>query len=141
MEGWLLGVLLTIVSAAGSTTGLILQKMAHVKEEENRNIQNISNVDEVVENTTTTELQDNNDNDVKKCFGMPCNKYFIAGFIMLVFVPLPFDFIALANAGQSIILPVGTGCTVIFGQILGKYISYIYIYFHIEYRLKRPKRN
>ena len=37
MEGWLLGVLLTIISAAGSTTGLILQKMAHVKEEENRN--------------------------------------------------------------------------------------------------------
>ena len=90
MEGWLLGVLLTIVSAAGSTTGLILQKMAHVKEEENRNIQNISNVDEVVENTTTTGLQDNNDNDVKKCFGMPCNKYFIAGFIMLVFVPSKF---------------------------------------------------
>ena len=56
MEGWLLGVLLTIVSAAGSTTGLILQKMAHVKEEENRNIQNISNVDEVVENTTRQSI-------------------------------------------------------------------------------------
>ena len=98
-------------------------------------------------NSASFFTSENFDNDVKNCFGMPCNKYFIAGFIMLVFVPLPFDFIALANAGQSIILPVGTGCTVIFGQILGKYISYIYICFHIEYRfqffsfnLKRPKK-
>ena len=91
MEKWLFGVLLTIISAAGSTTGLILQKMAHVKEEEQPGA---------------------------KYFGIPCNKYFIAGFIMLVLVPLPFDFLALANAGQSIVLPVGTGCTVVFGQIL-----------------------
>ena len=50
--------------------------------------------------------------------GIPCNKYFIAGFIMLVVVPLPLDLVALANAGQSLILAVGTGCTVIFGQIV-----------------------
>ena len=35
MEGWLVSsVLLTIVSAAGSTCGLILQKIAHLREQE-----------------------------------------------------------------------------------------------------------
>jgi hypothetical protein len=98
MEGWVIGVLLTIVSAAGSTSGLILQKIAH----------------KIEQKAVTAGKQ----SDTCKCFDIPCNKYFISGFIMLAFVPLPFDFIALANAGQSIILPVGTGCTVIFGQLL-----------------------
>ena len=98
MKGWVLGVLLTIVSAAGSTSGLILQKIAHTREQK--------------------AVKDGIKTNTLKCFDIPCNKYFIAGFIMLAFVPLPFDFVALANAGQSIILPVGTGCTVIFGQLL-----------------------
>ena len=98
MEGWLVGVLLTIVSAAGSTCGLILQKIAHLREQE---------AERLGKETKTFS-----------CFDIPCNKYFVAGFIMLALVPLPFDFIALANAGQSIVLPVGTGCTVIFGQLL-----------------------
>ena len=98
MEGWLVGVLLTIVSAAGSTCGLILQKIAHLREQEAKRL--------------------GKETKTFSCFDIPCNKYFIAGFIMLALVPLPFDFIALANAGQSIVLPVGTGCTVIFGQML-----------------------
>ena len=97
MEGWLVGVLLTIVSAAGSTCGLILQKIAHLREQEAKRL--------------------GKETKTFSCFDIPCNKYFIGGFIMLALVPLPFDFIALANAGQSI-LPVGTGCTVIFGQLL-----------------------
>ena len=32
MQRWVIGVLLTIFSAAGSTAGLILQKLAHVQE-------------------------------------------------------------------------------------------------------------
>ena len=82
MKGWVLGVLLTIVSAAGSTSGLILQKIAHTREQK--------------------AVKDGIKTNTLKCFDIPCNKYFIAGFIMLAFVPLPFDFVALANAGQSI---------------------------------------
>ena len=37
---------------------------------------------------------------------------------MLAFVPLPLDFIALSNAGQSLIIPVGTGMTIVWNQIL-----------------------
>ena len=103
MKGWVLGVLLTIVSAAGSTSGLILQKIAHTREQK--------------------AVKDGIKTNTLKCFDIPCNKYFIAGFIMLAFVPLPFDFVALANAGQSIILPVGTGCTVIFGQLSQRTLS------------------
>ena len=99
MEGWVIGVLLTMVSAAGSTAGLILQKIAH----------------KIEQNAVTEDKKFG----AYKCFDIPCNKYFVSGFIMLALVPVPFDFLALANAGQSIILPVGTGCTVIFGQLLG----------------------
>jgi len=53
-----------------------------------------------------------------KCLGIPCNVYFVFGFIILAFVPLPLDFIALSNAGQSLIIPVGTGMTIVWNQIL-----------------------
>ena len=121
MQQWIIGVLLTILSAAGSTTGLILQKVAHVKVQKSDGIDNAED-QEMHEQTGVdecpSELEPNKKRCPSKVFGIPCNKYFIAGFIMLVVVPLPLDLIALANAGQSLILAVGTGCTVIFGQIL-----------------------
>ena len=93
---WLVGVLLTIGSALISTCGLLLQKYAHMKQ---------------------TEREEQGET-YKVVLGIPCNGYFILGFLVLVFVPLPLDFIALSQAGQSLIVPVGTGCTVVFGQIL-----------------------
>ena len=93
---WVTGVTLTILSALISTLGLLLQKYAHIKQNEK------------VERGET----------YKVVLGIPCNIYFISGFLLLVFVPLPLDFIALAQAGQSLIVPVGTGCTVVFGQVL-----------------------
>ena len=40
MQRWIIGVLLTILSAAGSTAGLILQKLAHVKVQESEDSNN-----------------------------------------------------------------------------------------------------
>jgi hypothetical protein len=96
MESWIYGILFTLIAAFGSTTGLILQKIAHRVE------------------------QDNEKNGIPqtKWNGIPCNKYFIFGFIFLGVIPIPFEFLALMYAGQSLILPTGTGCTVVFGQML-----------------------
>jgi hypothetical protein len=96
---WLVGVLITIASAFFSTVGLLLQKYAHMKEA--RKLE-----------------QSNGAKGYKKCLGIPCNIYFVSGFFILTFVPLPLDFIALSNAGQSLIIPVGTGMTIIWSQIL-----------------------
>ena len=99
MEKWLIGVLVTIVSALFSTIGLLMQKYAHMKEAE------------LMEKSNGTK-------GYFKCCGIPCNIWFVAGFITLAFVPLPLDFIALSNAGQSLIIPVGTGMTIVWNQIL-----------------------
>ena len=96
MAPWLSGVLLTIMSAFVSTIGLLMQKYAHTKQQE----------------------MESQGKTYKVYFGIPCNAYFVGGFLVLVFLPLPLDFLALAQAGQSLIVPVGTGCTVVFGQIL-----------------------
>ena len=116
MQRWIIGVLLTILSAAGSTAGLILQKLAHVQESEDSNNGVVHETKDNDEDNGTSKNESNN--KTRTVLGIPCNKYFIAGFIMLVVVPLPLDLVALANAGQSLILAVGTGCTVIFGQIV-----------------------
>ena len=118
MQRWIIGVLLTILSAAGSTAGLILQKLAHLKMQESEDSNN-GVVHETKDNDEDNGTSKNESkNKTRTIMGIPCNKYFIAGFIMLVVVPLPLDLVALANAGQSLILAVGTGCTVIFGQIV-----------------------
>ena len=118
MQRWIIGVLLTILSAAGSTAGLILQKLAHLKMQESEDSNN-GVVHETKDNDEDNGTSKNESkNKTRTIMGVPCNKYFIAGFIMLVVVPLPLDLVALANAGQSLILAVGTGCTVIFGQIV-----------------------
>eukprot|EP00943_MAST-04B_sp_MAST-4B-sp1_P006704 g6704.t1 len=99
MEKWLIGVLVTIVSALFSTIGLLMQKYAHMKEAE------------LMKKSGGTK-------GYFKCCGIPCNAWFVTGFIVLAFVPLPLDFIALSNAGQSLIIPVGTGMTIVWNQIL-----------------------
>ena len=60
----------------------------------------------------------NGEKGYRKICGIPCNLWFVAGFVMLAFVPLPLDFIALANAGQSLIIPVGTGMTIVWNQLI-----------------------
>jgi hypothetical protein len=87
MEKWLIGVLVTIVSALFSTIGLLMQKYAHMKEAE------------LMKKSGGTK-------GYFKCCGIPCNAWFVSGFVVLAFVPLPLDFIALSNAGQSLIIPV-----------------------------------
>ena len=99
MQPWLVGVLVTVVSAFFSTTGLLMQKYAHMKEAE------------LMKKSGGTK-------GYVKCCGIPCNLWFVSGFIVLAFVPLPLDFIALSNAGQSLIIPVGTGMTIVWNQIL-----------------------
>ena len=96
MESWIYGIIFTLIAAFGSTTGLILQKIAHRVE------------------------QDNEKNGIpqKTWNSIPCNKYFLCGFLFLGVFPIPFEFLALMYAGQSLILPTGTGCTVVFGQML-----------------------
>lgn len=96
MESWIYGIIFTFIAAFGSTTGLILQKIAH-------------RVEQSKEELGIPQPKWN---------GIPCNKYFLCGFIFLALIPLPFEFLALMYAGQSIILPTGTGCTVVFGQLL-----------------------
>ena len=96
MESWVYGIIFTFIAAFGSTTGLILQKIAH-RVEQSKEEQGIPQ---------------------PKWNGIPCNKYFLCGFIFLALIPLPFEFLALMYAGQSIILPTGTGCTVVFGQLI-----------------------
>ena len=94
MESWIYGIIFTLIAAFGSTTGLILQKIAHGVEQANEE----------------KGIPQKNWN------GIPCNKYFLCGFLFLGVFPIPFEFLALMYAGQSLILPTGTGCTVIFGQ-------------------------
>ena len=118
MQRWVIGVLLTILSAAGSTAGLILQKLAHVQESDSSTNGSLQETKSDSESAGASKNEPNNRTCPRTVLGIPCNKYFIAGFIMLVLVPLPLDLVALANAGQSLILAVGTGCTVIFGQIV-----------------------
>ena len=96
MESWIYGIIFTLIAAFGSTTGLILQKIAHGVEQANEE----------------KGIPQKNWN------GIPCNKYFLCGFLFLGVFPIPFEFLALMYAGQSLILPTGTGCTVIFGQML-----------------------
>ena len=51
-------------------------------------------------------------------FALPMKAAWWLGFLLLVIVPLPTDFAALALASQSIIYPVGAATTVVVGQIV-----------------------
>eukprot|EP00948_MAST-09A_sp_MAST-9A-sp1_P000012 g12.t1 len=98
---WLMGSALIIFSSFANVIGFLLQKKAHQYEQE----------------LLAQGLQP------PSFLGLPMNWYWFFGFILLVIIPTPFDMAALAFAGESLILPLGTGCTVIFGQFAAQFIT------------------
>eukprot|EP00949_MAST-11_sp_MAST-11-sp1_P003384 g3384.t1 len=95
---WLLGCAATAISAVGSITGMILQKVGYKKWESAPEDKGV------------------------KFFGMPMNRTWWLGFLLLVILPLPFDFIALGLASASLIYPFGASVTVICNQLIAPYL-------------------
>jgi len=97
--GWtILGMGLCVLASVGSTFGLILQKMAHVKQEERS------------EEDKWPEVN-----------GMMCSPYWVVGLVLLVAVPFPLDMVAFTLAPQSLVVPL-TGVTLVLNQVVAPWL-------------------
>jgi len=97
--GWtILGMGLCVLASVGSTFGLILQKMAHIKQEERS------------EEDKWPEVN-----------GMMCSPYWVVGLVLLVAVPFPLDMVAFTLAPQSLVVPL-TGVTLVLNQVVAPWL-------------------
>jgi len=97
--GWtVLGMGLCVVASVGSTVGLILQKLAHTKQE---------------------SLSD--DAKWPEFNGVICAPYWVIGLVLLVAVPFPLDLVAFTLAPQSLVVPL-TGVTLVLNQVLAPWM-------------------
>lgn len=90
---WLVGLGCSVVSSAATAVGTILQKKAH-------NLQQ--------------SLPD--EEKAPEIAGIVFNKYWLWALVIMVFLPLPFDFASFALAPQSVIVPM-TGLTIVLSAI------------------------
>ena len=97
---WVVGVLCQIVSAGGTCIGLVLQKLAHNREQ-----------------AKPPEER------AMKIFGLPMTMYWGLAILLMVFIPLPFDIISFGLMAQFIIVTFA-GLTLVFTQVYnGSYDS------------------
>jgi len=97
--GWtILGMGLCVIASVGSTIGLILQKLAHTKQE---------------------VLSD--DEKWPEYNGIICAPYWVIGLVLLVAVPFPLDLVAFTLAPQSLVVPL-TGVTLVLNQVLAPWM-------------------
>jgi uncharacterized membrane protein len=90
---WLIGVGCSVVGSVATAFGTIMQKKAH-------NLQASASAE---------------DKAFELC-GIVFNRYWLLAFIVMVLVPLPFDFASFAFAPQSVIAPM-VGLTLVFSQV------------------------
>ena len=91
---FLLGILAIVAASAGSSLGIILQKRAH-----------------------NAEREKSEEERSRHFLGIPLNLQWLLGFVLFAIWPLPFEFLALSIAPQSLIVPFG-GLTIVFNQLL-----------------------
>jgi len=92
---FLVGMAASVCSSIGSSFGCVLQKKAHAQNEQR-----------VADGQPSYTV----------FAGIMLSPLWISGFVLLVLLPLPFDFISLALAPASLITPLG-GVTIILNQI------------------------
>lgn len=95
---WMIGIACTILSSCATAVGSLMQKQAH----------NIN--DKLPEEKKAKEFG-----------GLLMSKRWLAAFMLMVTVPLPFDFVALALTAQSVIVPF-SGLTIVLNQLLAPYM-------------------
>lgn len=90
---WLIGVGCSVVGSVATAFGTIMQKKAH-------NLQASASAED----------------KAPELYGIVFNRYWLLAFIVMVLVPLPFDFASFAFAPQSVIAPMA-GLTLVFSQV------------------------
>jgi len=93
-DTWVLGVLFSMLSSACTAVGTLLQKRAHIINEAKPQ-----------------------DKKAKEFIGILFSPAWLVAFLLMVLLPLPFDFVALALAAQSLLVPFA-GLTIVLNQML-----------------------
>jgi len=96
---WLIGFGLTILSSLAVSSGTVLQKKAHM-----------------VDQQLPPEKK------ARRKGGMLMSRMWITGFVLMAGLQIPLAFGALATASQSMVIPLGAGCTIVLTQILAVFV-------------------
>lgn len=94
-EWWILGMVFSILSALAVSLGTVLQKKAHI------------------DDLALPPAQRH-----RRKAGILFSRMWLCGFLTMLLLQIPLTFVALALAPQSLVIPLGAGCTIVLTQLL-----------------------